>query len=522
MRSVTVIPATISRYTSTAINSVTKRRVAAYARVSTEQEEQQSSYEAQVDYYTNYIKGREDWEFAGIYSDEGVTGTSTTRREGFKQMVNDALSGCIDLIITKSVSRFARNTVDSLTTIRQLKEKGVEVYFEKENIWTFDPKVEILLTIISSLSQEESRSISENVLWGLRKKMSDGKFSMAYSSFLGYDKGEDGTLVVNEEQAVVVRRIYRLYLEGLTTHTIAKKLTAEGIKSPMGKDKWSQSTVLSILSNEKYKGDALLQKTYTEDFLSKKIKFNDGKVPQYYVENSHEGIVSPEVFEMVQKEKEKRRRCKHRYSGVDIFSSKIKCGDCGNYYGAKVWHSNSKYRRVVYQCNSKFKEKCGTPHFYEEEIKSMFVTAVNKLFSNKKELIANMELIRKKLSDIKDLEDKRLSLHSEITVLVEMMQSMINKNARVAQDQTEYQKRYDELTLKYDKANAEFIKTEKQIAERRARYEVLGHFIKTIKEQSDTIIEFDDNLWGSLLDCITVHSKDNVVFTFKDGTEIRV
>lgn len=191
-RTVTVLPPTISNLTSAPIGSTAKRKVAAYARVSTDHEEQQSSYDAQVDYYTHYIQAREDWEFIGIFSDEGVTGTCMAKRDGFNAMVEAALAGRIDLIITKSVSRFARNTVDSLTTIRKLKEHGTEVFFEKEAIWTFDSKGEMLLTILSSLSQEESRSISENVRWGQRKKFSDGRFSMPYSSFLGYDRGRMG------------------------------------------------------------------------------------------------------------------------------------------------------------------------------------------------------------------------------------------------------------------------------------------------------------------------------------------
>ena len=202
--------------------------MAAYARVSTDHEEQQSSYEAQVDYYTNYINVREDWEFVSVYADEGITGCNTKKRDGFNKMVEDALSGAIDLIITKSVSRFARNTVDSLTTIRKLKENRVECYFEKENIWTFDGKGELLLTIMSSLAQEESRSISENCTWGQRKRFADGKVTVPFKRFLGYDRGEDGNLVINEEQAETVRRIYGLFLQGRSPHAIAKLLTAEG------------------------------------------------------------------------------------------------------------------------------------------------------------------------------------------------------------------------------------------------------------------------------------------------------
>lgn len=250
MARVTTIPATISRFTAAPINEKKKRRTAAYARVSTDSEEQLTSYTAQVDYYTNYIRGRDDWEFVGVYTDEGITGTNTKHREGFKRMVADALVGKIDLIVTKSVSRFARNTVDSLTTVRQLKKKGVEIYFEKENIWTLDSKGELLITIISSLAQEESRSISDNCTWGQRKRFADGKVTVPFNRFLGYDRGPDGNLVVNPEEAVTIRRIYSMFLQGMSPYGIATKLTADGIKSPGGKEKWNAGAVHSILTNE--------------------------------------------------------------------------------------------------------------------------------------------------------------------------------------------------------------------------------------------------------------------------------
>ena len=280
-RKVQTIPATLTRFTATPLSAQKKRKVAGYARVSTDHDDQFTSYEAQIDYYTNYIKGRDDWEFVSVYTDEGITGTSTKHREGFKRMIADAMDGKIDLIVTKSVSRFARNTVDSLTTIRQLKENGIEVYFEKENIWTFDGKGEVLLTIMSSLAQEESRSISENCTWGQRKRFADGKVTVPFKRFLGYDRGEDGNLVINPEQAKVVKRIYGMFLKGMTPHGIAKTLTDEGIPTPAGKRQWGQTTIKSILSNEKYKGDALLQKTFCEDFLTKKMRTNQGEVPQY-------------------------------------------------------------------------------------------------------------------------------------------------------------------------------------------------------------------------------------------------
>lgn len=198
-KTVRAIPATINRYTAAPINSRKKRGVAGYARVSTDHDDQVTGYAAQVDYYTNYIKERNDWEFVGIYTDEGISATNTRHRDGFKRMVRDAMDGKIDLIVTKSVSRFARNTVDSLTTVRKLKDKGIEIYFEKENIWTLDAKGELLITIMSSLAQEESRNISENVTWGHRKRFTDGKVSVPYRHFGGYDKGPDGNLAVNRE-----------------------------------------------------------------------------------------------------------------------------------------------------------------------------------------------------------------------------------------------------------------------------------------------------------------------------------
>lgn len=246
-------PATFEESTKTTM------RVAAYARVSTDHEDQQTSLAAQTDYYEKFIASHTGWEFVGIYVDDGISGLRTDRREGFNRMIEDCLAGRIDLVLTKSVSRFARNTVDSVTTIRRLREKGIGVFFEKENIWTLDSKGEFLLTLMSSLAQEESRSISENVCWGQRKRFADGKSSLAYSRFLGYDKGpEKYTMVVNEEQAVLVRRIFFLFLQGYTPHRIAQIMVAEGAKAPAGGDAWNAPTVHRILSNEKYKGDALL------------------------------------------------------------------------------------------------------------------------------------------------------------------------------------------------------------------------------------------------------------------------
>lgn len=359
-------------------------RVAAYARVSTEQEEQQSSYEAQVSYYTNYIENHPGWEFAGIYADEGISGTNTKKREGFNRMISDAISGKIDLILTKSISRFARNTVDTLSIVRKLKAKDVEVFFEKENIHSLDPKCEVLLTIMSSLAQEESRSISENVRWGKEKSMASGNVSMPYGHFMGYRKGVDGRPEIVEEEATIIRRIYTDYLSGKTITKIAEDLTTAGIPTPGGKTKWRISTVRSILSNEKYKGDAILQKTYTVDFLTKEAKKNTGEKPKYIITNSHDAIIEPSMFDRVQQELARRNQLKPKRSSRNSpFANKLLCGDCGSYYGHKVWRKGGKgdERYDVWYCNHRYNgdNKCTTPTLQEPELKAAFEVVLRKL-----------------------------------------------------------------------------------------------------------------------------------------------
>ncbi|MCM1167912.1 MAG: recombinase family protein [Ruminococcus sp.] len=373
---------------------IRKKRVAAYARVSTDNLEQQTSFSAQVDYYTKLIAEHLEWEFVKVYADEGVSGCRTNKREGFMEMIADCEKGLIDLILTKSVSRFARNTVDSITTIRNLKNNGIGIYFEKENIFTLDSKGEFLITLMSSLAQEESRSISENVCWGQRKRFADGKSSLAYSRFLGYDKGaEKYQMVVNEEQAVTIRRIFRYCLQGYTPDAIAMRLTADGILTPASLTKWSAATVRRILSNEKYKGDALLQKEFTIDFLKKKTKKNCGELPQYYVEGDHEAIIAPWLFDYVQEQISKRGgyTAAGRYSGVSLYCSKIICGKCGNKYGLRPWHSTS-YNNPVWQCRSRYSTvRCKTVNIYDMYLHfithSVAIRKIKKTPSIKKKML---------------------------------------------------------------------------------------------------------------------------------------
>lgn len=372
------------------------KRVAAYARVSTGSDEQLNSIAAQKDYFEKLINKRPDWIFVGIYADEGISGISTKKREAFNRMVNDAMDGKIDLIVTKSLSRFARNTVDSLSVIRQLKSVNVGVYFEKEDINTLDSKGEFLITLMSSLAEEESRSISENITWGQRKRFADGRYSMPYKQFLGYKKGADGCPEIVEKEAETVKLIYRLCLEGYPASSIAKMLTSANIPTPAGMSTWPTRTIDSILRNEKYYGAALLQKSFTFDYRRKIIKPNRGELPMYYIENGHEGIVTKEVYDEVQKKLVK----KHRSPGGDTcFPGKIYCSSCGGLYGPITFHSTT-YNDTAWKCLNRHLHRypCESPHLYEEMLKPIFheiiLTAVKANSDVVRSIISALEILR--------------------------------------------------------------------------------------------------------------------------------
>ena len=420
MAKVTIIPSKKENPIFATATVITNRKVAAYARVSTDSDEQFTSFEAQCNFYENYIKSRSDWSFVGVYADEGITGTNIKNRVQFNKMIDDAMKGKIDLIVTKSISRFARNTLDTIAYTRKLKAKGVEVYFEKENLWTFDEKAEFLLAIMSSIAQEESRSISQNVTMGKRWQMKEGKVSFAYRSFLGYKK-EDGKIVIDETQAPVVRLIYKEFLvNGKTSTGIADYLNSLGVPTPRGKTKWTKNTVTSILKNEKYKGDAILQKTYVKSFLDHKVVKNNGELPKYVVENSHPAIIDRDMWEMVQAELQRREKLGAKYSATSIFSSKLICGDCGGFYGKKVWHSNDIWRKEMYRCNKKYAKdtlKCQTPSLTEEDIKEKFVKAYNQLMINKEQVIDDTKDVINLLTDTTEIDAKIVECENELDIV---------------------------------------------------------------------------------------------------------
>lgn len=518
-RTVTAIPATRALHTGAPLGQTTLRRVAGYARVSTDHDDQQTSYEAQVDYYTRYISDHAGWQFVKVYTDEGITGTSTKHRAGFQQMVADALNGKIDLIITKSVSRFARNTVDSLTTVRALKDKGVEVYFEKEGIWTFDAKGELLITIMSSLAQEEARSISENVTWGHRKRFADGKVTIPYSRFLGYDKGEDGSLVVNPEQAKTVRRIYNMYLSGMSIGMIARALTDEpDTFTAAGNKTWHYQSIRAILTNEKYKGDALLQKSYVADFLTKKQVINQGEVPQYYVTGSHEAIISPAVWDFVQAELAKgatNQRTQHR---TRPFSSTLVCGQCGHFFGSKTWHAGSKYEKVIWRCGHKYsgQEKCSTGHISDQRLKDLFLKAVRLRFGSPADETVSQAVLD--ALDTSDLEVEAAGLLAQINEVAKKLQSMIAHNARVAQDQQAYEKTFNASHQQHQALLAEHAAVVAEIQNKHNRLAAYHYYREETTKLDIEQLVFSPYLCVTLLDKGTVSTDGTVLFHFRDGS----
>ncbi|MGD9760848.1 MAG: recombinase family protein [Candidatus Izemoplasmatales bacterium] len=524
MRKVTVIPSTINPITQMPIHANHVKKVAAYARVSTNSDEQYTSYEAQVYFYKKYIQEKPDWEYTEVYADEGLSGTTTKRRTEFNRMIKDALNGKINLIITKSISRFARNTLDTISYVRKLKAKGIEVFFEKENLWTLDPKSELILTIMASIAQEESRSISQNVTWGKRVGFQEGKVSFAYNRFLGYKK-EDDKIVIDEDQAGIVRTIYRMFLvEGKTPTGIAKYLKSQHIKTPSGKSaNWTKNTITSILTNEKYKGDALLQKTYTMNYLDHTKVINTGQIPQYYVENNHPAIIDRDTWEQVQIEMKRRNKLGAHYSSSDVFASKLICEDCGSFYGKKKWHTNTKYERFVYQCNSKFhkgKVKCKTPHFSEDDIKKKFIKAYNLMAKDKQRVIKDTEDIIKLLTDTSHVDSEITKIEDEMVLITELVNKLVKENSKTDISLEEYNRKYEELTLRYERLQIKQDELLRLRSERQGQALKMKSFVSSLKQTDNHLNDWNANIWMLLVDSAIVHRNSNITFKFMNGEEL--
>lgn len=436
-KSVTVIKAK-PKAVEQAQSGKKKLRVAAYCRVSTDQDEQLNSFENQVSYYTAYINNKPEYEMAGIYADEGISGTSTRRRVDFNRMIADCERGMIDLVVVKSISRFARNTQDCLLYARKLKNLGIGIFFEKENINTMDGAGELLFTILSSLAQEESRSISENSKWGIRKKFSDGEILLNANRFLGYDKDEKGNLIVNQEQAKIVKRIFTEFMDGISPDVISKQLNEEKIPGCTGEPKWSAGTIWGMLSNEKYNGDTILQKTYTVDYLTKKTEKNKGQVAQYYIENDHEAIIDKEFWNAVQLEVQRRKdymkkyhlRTLGRYTDEQPFSNRVICAECRNIYHRRTLVRGGKHLKV-WMCSQRYRQKgvrgCISNTIKEKELHEAFQRAWNHIVMNREKYLEQWKTNLKSDNPLVAFRSKQMMELTKMKIKWEVDLSLVAK-----------------------------------------------------------------------------------------------
>ena len=495
-----------------------KLRVAAYCRVSTDSDEQATSYEAQIEHYTEYISKNPDWVLAGIFADEGITGTNTKKRTEFNRMIDECMDGIIDMIITKSISRFARNTLDCLKYIRQLKEKNIPVFFEKESINTMDSKGEVLLTIMASLAQQESQSLSQNIKLGLQYRYQQGHVQVNHNRFLGYTKDADGHLIIDPNQAEIVRRIYREYLEGFSMDKIAAGLERDGVLTGAGKVKWHTSTINKILRNEKYMGDALLQKTYTTDFLTKKRIKNNGTVPQYYVESDHEAIIPKDIFLLVQEELVRRRVVRtskngkrRSYSCKHCFAQMVFCGDCGEFYRRVHWN-NRGCKSVVWRCCSRLENTghaCRSRTVNEGLLEQVSIDAINQVLCEKDDFLKTLQ------SNIATVIRQGDTLFPE--VIDERLQELQKELLKKANQKDDYDAIADEiLRLRDMRKQAEVNST--RMDEQLKQINSLQDFIKS---QPTIVTEFDELLVKRLIAKITVFESPFIV-EFRSGITIEI
>lgn len=507
--------------------------VVAYARVSTEKEEQEDSFERQVSYYTTLINSKPEWKFGGIYADPGITGTRAEKRPDFLRMIEDCRAGKINKILVKSISRFARNTVDALNYIRELKELGISIYFENENIDTLTPGGEVLITILAAMAEQESRTMSTNIKWSYQKKFKNGEVTLNTSQMWGYiktgRKDEEGKEIyeINEEEASIVRRIYREYLSGLTAARICRGLEDDGILTKTGKKKWQTSVIRSILSNEKYTGNAILGKTFKPDVLSKKRQKNMGQVPMYYAEGTHPAIIDQETFELVKAEQERRKDEKaeavgsSRYSSKYPFSGLLVCGECGHKLRRHVRRVGSGKMVPAWGCSNRIsngRAACDSHHVNEETLQRTYTAAVQEMVADAEGIV---QLVRDSTGLVMEPENK--------SELAQVEQAIIDLQAAVMElhkakqkrgiSASEYAERIREYSMRMEELEAQ--QEELQTTENRHnQIKVwLDNFIRHI--QSGKIMNTDDSqIMKQLVEQIIVGA-DSMEIQFKCGVIVK-
>ena len=531
VRKVTVIPPIAEMQGESRIDMCPKR-VAAYCRVSTDREEQEHSFETQKAMYTEMIMMKPTWQMAGIYADEGITGTVAKKRPGFMKMIEDCRKGKIDMIVTKSVSRFSRNNLDCLMYVRELKQLGIPIIFEKEGINTIQVSSELLLTLFGALSQAESESISMNVKLGIRQSLKNGNVRFSYKTFLGYRKGVDGQPEIVPEQADIVRRIYNDFLAGATYLEIAKRLTEENVPTMGGGNRWFSERIKSILKNEKYKGDALLQKTYITDPISKRVKKNNGELPMYYVENSHPAIIERRIFDRVQEEIARRAGKKKvkqtgtktelgRYSGKYALTELLYCGECGTPYRRCTWSRDGK-KKIVWRCVSRLdygKKYCkNSPSVEESRLHNAIAAAITKKANSEEINIGGIVNHIESFGSQRDT-DGIIQRQRRIAEIEKVIDDLARLNSDEAQS--------GELDYKFSELYAELYSMKDELEEMQSDVSALdGDMLNEMREVVTGLkthpVEYDDKVVRQLIDCIKVMSADTIKICFKDGTVTEV
>lgn len=510
-------------------------RVAAYCRVSTDDEEQLTSYEAQKNYYTDKIMTNKEWTMAGIFADEGITGTSARKRPEFLRMIRQCKQGKIDIVLTKSISRFARNTVDCLNYVRALKELGIAVIFEKENMNTLEIDSEILITMLGAFAQSESESISANVRWGIRQAMKEGKATIQYKYLYGYRKGDDGKPEIIPEQAEVVRKIYDLFLSGTPVRGIQEYLNMSAVPNINGEPKWARSAIDSILTNEKYCGDVLLQKTYIDDCINKKVKKNTGQLPMYLVQNHHEGIISRETFDAAQAELARRSAGRSpskknaptgrsRYSSKYALSDRMYCGECGTRYQRCTWRNRDGSKRVVWRCVSRVdygNKYChDSPTLDEEPLHRAILAAINSVVKDKDNIVYNLKAAMEK--ELAPVAGQQLSL-SEIDSQLEQLTTEFSKvlaEASESGDQAAYSNRFREIMQKQTALKAQRDEIQRMLAESGKAAAHIEQCRQAAETTPSAITEWDEALIRQVVESVTVETGNEIIVALKSGASI--
>jgi DNA invertase Pin-like site-specific DNA recombinase len=524
-RKIRVIPATLKPFGKIVLEK--KENTGAYARVSTKEEEQESSFERQVEYYTEFIKSNPAYNFVGIFSDPGISGTRAKKRPGFLNMIEECRKGNIDRILVKSIARFARNTVDALTYIRELKELGVAVYFENEKIDTLTPGGEVLITILAGMAEQESRNISHNILWANEKKLQKGEVHIATKNFLGYTRDKEGKVTIEPNQAVIVRRIYKEFIMGYACHEIGNRLMSDGIPTPGGKEKWTYSTIISILTNISYMGDTLTGKTYKVDVLSDKRLKNLGQRQQYYIPDSHPAIISKELFENAQTEYKRRQGLrgygktgKGKNSAKHTFSSKAFCGECGAPLRRQIRLCSKREQLPYWGCSNHIdngKDTCPQHSIKEEAIEQAFMKLMKQLTANAGAFIKTLkENLTAEISDT--YHDRIERIDTEIEQIQAKVMELTRQNRQGAISSVYYETEINALEEKISGARAQ----QSELVLKSERVNLVKHRAEQIGEllTNGSLTErFDPLIFREIVDSVILKDK-TLIFKFGCGLEL--